>query len=425
MRIFLVFLLALMVGIACNSNKQSQNTDYLFKNISIVSLNDEVVLENKNVLVKDGKILDIFDSISELKVTHVIDLKGKFLMPALADAHVHLPKKESELEKFFILNLINGVTKLRSMRGDWKHLKWREKYNSETSIYPRLYLSAPPLTWRDDLTIDQLEDYVKTAKDFDFIKVLSIKDEVLFRELDSLCKISNISIGGHYPQYVSDGVLFESNYTSFEHLGGLLEQPELLDYRIQEIKKKDIFICPTLSWYSVGSGRYSYEELRNQPGMQYISKEIMNDWIEKTKQYRQKLGQEDYYNEVKEELKKLDIKYKIINTLSKVGVKMLLSPDSSSKYMISGFGMLGEMKLLKNADLSNLEILKMATINFSDFYNENYGTIEIGKDADFIVLSQNPIDNLNALKKVEGVFLNNNFLDKEVLNSLSKSVLPK
>ena len=424
MRLFTVFLSLLILAFSCKK-KQAFDADYLFTNVSIIKLNDEDFLKRKNILVKDGKIIDITDSLPNLKIKNIIDLKGKFLLPALADAHVHLPKNESDLEKFFILNLINGVTKLRSMRGDWKHLEWREKYNSKGSIYPKLYLSAPPISWRNDFTTSQIERFVNKAKPFDFIKILSIKDETLFRMLDSLCKLNNISIGGHYPQNISDNEFFSSNYTSIEHLGGLVEQPELLNYRIQEIKKRNIFLCPTLSWYNVGSGRYSFEELRNQPAMQYISTKVMDDWIEKTKQYRAKMGQEAYLSEVSAELKKLDIKYGIINELNKHGVKMLLSPDSSSKYMISGFGILEEMKLLKKANLTNLEIIKMATINFSEFYNGNFGIIERGKDADFIVLSENPIHNLSVLERVEGVFVNEKFIDHDDLIRLSKSILPK
>jgi hypothetical protein len=388
-------------------------------------MDNEEVLVGVNVLVKDGKVIEISNKNPKLiNAKNRIDLHGKYIMPSLSDAHVHLPKDENDLEKFLILNLINGVTKLRSMRGDWSHLKWKEEYNTETSIYPRLYLSAPPISRKYDFNSEELEAYVDRAKDFDFIKILSIKDETLFKELDSLCKVNNITIGGHFPNNISDDLLFKSNYKSFEHLGGLTEQSELTENRIQEISKKDIFICPTLSWYSIGSGRYTFDELRKQPGMKYFSKEVIDDWILKTKQYRDKLGYKAYKEEVAIELKKLENKYQIIKKLNKIGVKMLLSPDSSSKYIVPGFGVVGEMELLKNADLSNFEILKMATVNFADFFNKDYGTIEEGKDADFIILNNNPLDNIDALKTIDALFFNNNYLDKDTLNELSKSILP-
>ena len=158
--------------------------------------------------------------------------------------------------------------------------------------------------------------------------------------------------------------------------------------------------------------------------MQYVSKEVVNSWIEKTKKYRDKLGAKAYKEEVKIELEKLDEKYLIIQKLNELGVNMLLSPDSSSKYMVAGFGVVGEMELLKNAELSNFEILKMATVNFSNFFKEDYGTIEEGKEADFILLNDNPLENIKTLKTIEGVFFNENYLSKDTLNKLSKSILP-
>ena len=92
--------------------------------------------------------------------------------------------------------------------------------------------------------------------------------------------------------------------------------------------------------------------------------------------------------------------------------------------MVAGFGVVGEMELLKNAELSNFEILKMATVNFSDFFKEDYGTIEAGKEADFILLNDNPLENINTLKTIEGVFFNENYLSKDALNKLSESILP-
>ena len=433
MKKYFLILIVCQTLISCGQNtnkKDITKPDYLasnlvIKNVAVINMVTNKAIKNQDVVVKAGKIISIANAQEQdYKNMVVIDGSGKYMMPSLTDAHVHLPKNESDLERFFILNLINGVTKVRSMRGDWKHLEWREKYNTETSVYPKLYLSAPAISRRDDFSSEELQEFIENARDFDFVKILSIKNETLFKMLDSLCEVNEIKIGGHFPSNLTDAQIFKSSYASFEHLGGLTGQSELLENRLQEIKKKTIFICPTLSWYSVGSGRYSYEELRTQPGMQYVSKEVVNSWIEKTKQYRDKLGAKAYKKEVEIELLKLDEKYHIIKKLNELGVKMLLSPDSSSKYMVAGFGVVGEMELLKNAELSNFEILKMATVNFSDLFKEDYGTIEAGKEADFILLNDNPLENINTLKTIEGVFFNENYLSKDALNKLSESILP-
>ncbi len=231
----------------------AQEADIILKNVSIISMKNDMVLKNKSIAIKNGKIIEIADK-TKFKAKEIIDAKGRFIMPSLSDAHVHFPATEEEMETALNLNLINGVTKLRSMRGDWKHYEWREKYNAINSYYPKLYLSVPAISRNVDWTPAEIEEFVKAAKDrnLDFIKILSIKGQPLFKQLDSICKKYNMPIAGHYPRVASgnelnEDVIFNSNYTSFEHLGGLAgEIQETINRRIALLKAKNITICPTL-----------------------------------------------------------------------------------------------------------------------------------------------------------------------------------
>ena len=422
----------LFVVLAITQTLFSQTTyDLVFKNANIISMESDNVLLNQNIAILNGKIVVIENAKkSKLKAKKTIDLKGKYIMPSLADAHVHLPETEEELQRMFDLNLINGVTKLRSMRGDWKHKEWQNKFNTINSIYPKIYLSAPPISRNLEASTAQLEEFVKAVKDnnYGFIKILSIKNQEIFTQLDSLCKKYDVPLGGHFPRLamgnsLNEDIFFNSNYKSIEHLGGLVGEPNLFESRIQAIKKNDIYICPTLLWYSTGSGQYSYEQLEKLPGMEFVSKETMQEWIEKTKIYREKIGEQAYKDEVAKELKDLQEKYQVIARLQKEGIKMLLSPDASSKYMMTGCNMINEMELLKNANLSNFEILQMATVNFATFHKEYNGVIKVDKPADFIILDQNPLEDLQTLRNVKGVFFNNNYIDNKALEEIKKNLL--
>lgn len=410
---------------------QEAEADYIFKNVNIITMKDDKVLQNKTIVIKNGKIIEVSDK-TNFKSHKTVNAKGKYLMPSLADAHVHLPENNEELEKVMKLNLINGITKIRSMRGTWDDVNRRTKYIYEKDYYPRLYLSPPPIHRSHEFSLAQLENYVKASKDygFDFIKVLSIKNQSLLKQLDSLCKKHDVKIAGHFPKNsdgkgFSDELVFSTNYNSFEHLGGLIGNPECYENRIKKIKQHNVFVCPTMQWYAVGYGQYGINEMLNQRGMEYIPKEIKNDWAEKSKNYREKLGKEGFEKERNEYASEMQERLKVTKRLNDEGVKLLLSPDSSSKFIVPGFGILEEMKLYKKTNISNLDILKSATTNFAFLFNGNYGTIEMGKNADFILLSQNPLQNLNALENIEAVFYNKIYLDKKQLNEIAKSVLPK
>lgn len=430
MKHFLFFIGLLSTQILFSQKIQA---DYLLTNASVIPMNKEVVLKNKDIAIKDGKIVSITESKKgKFEAKQTIDCKGKYLIPSLGDAHVHLPDDEKDLEKILTLDLINGVTKIRSMRGEEKHIEWRKKYNTATSIYPKMYLSATPIHRSQDFTNEQLSQYVKHIKDsgFDFIKVLSVKNQDIFMKLDKLCKENNIKMAGHFPSdpkglVISDDIIFNSNLNSIEHLGGLVGDPTTFESRIRLMKDKNIFSCPTLRWYEIAYGEFDINTIQKQKGIEYIDTKTIADWVEKTLKYREKMGEKALNEELAFYAKEIDERLKVINRLNKEGVKLLLSPDSSSKFIVPGFGMMDEINLYKKAGLSNYDILKAGTINFANYFNDiTTGSIEVGKNADFLFLNENPLENIEAVRQIDGVFFNNNYLNKQKLEELAASVLP-
>lgn len=410
---------------------QKSQADFVFNNVNIVSMTNNKVMKNHSIAIKDGKIIAISNTkTSKIKAAKSIDLKGKFIMPGLSDAHVHLPEKEEQLDKILKLNLINGVTKLRSMRGDWNHLQWKEKFNNKESINPKLYLSPPPIHRGQESSKIQLEKFVKSAAEnnLKFVKVLSIKNQKTFEELDSICKSHNISIGGHFPSnpkgvVIPDEIIFSSNYRSFEHLGGLIGDSTLTNQRLQKIKEKNIFLCPTLQWYMVSYEQYPLDYMQNQPGMQFINPEESKDWSEKTSLYRTKMGKDAFEEEVKKYHTEIEERLAVVKKAYSLKIPLLLSPDSSTKFIVPGFGVMEEMKLYKRAGLPNFDILKAATVNFAKLFDENSGTIEVGKEADFLILNKNPLEEIESLEKIESLFINDQYINKEMLDQITASLL--
>lgn len=422
-------LVVILVILLLGYHSQAQNADYIFKNVNIITMKDDKVIKKQAVVIKDGKIVEITGE-TNYKSKKTINAKGKYLIPTMADAHVHFPENDKEFEKVLKLNLINGVTKLRSMRGDWDDIERKIRYNDKESYYPKLYLSPPPIHRSYDFSFDELEKYVKIAKEynFDFIKILSIKDNETLKNLVELSEKFEMKIGGHFPvnsqdSMLSDELIFSANYTSTEHLGGLIGVGDKLETRVSYIKNNDVYVCPTLQWYAIGYGQYEINEMLNQAGMEYISNTVKEGWAEGTKKYRAKLGKEAFATEKQKYAKEMQERFDITKQLNDKGVKLLLSPDSSSKFIVPGFGIFEEIKLYKIAGLSNFDILKAATVNFASLFNENYGLIDVGTQADFMLLALNPLEDIDALQKIEAIYFNGQYLDKTQLDEIAKSVL--
>ena len=88
---------------------------------------------------------------------------------------------------------------------------------------------------------------------------------------------------------------------------------------------------------------------------------------------------------------------------------------------LSSFGLLPgeslhhELELLVEAGISPLDVVKIATRNGADAIGvlNKVGTIEGGKEADMIILTENPAINISNTKKIEEVINDGKFVDRE------------
>ena len=89
---------------------------------------------------------------------------------------------------------------------------------------------------------------------------------------------------------------------------------------------------------------------------------------------------------------------KIVRALFDAGVPLLAGTDATDSGPVAGFGLHDELEELVKCGLSPYEALKTATINpatyLSHAQNAAFGTIEVGKRADLVLLNANPLDKI-------------------------------
>ena len=71
----------------------SSQREIVFRSVNVIPMEQERVIANQDVVVKNGTITAIGNSgsVKYPSVSLVIDGKGKFLMPGLAEMHAHGP----------------------------------------------------------------------------------------------------------------------------------------------------------------------------------------------------------------------------------------------------------------------------------------------------------------------------------------------
>ena len=111
-----------------------------FVNVNVVPMDTEIVLPNQTVIVRKGRIVAVGPS-AATPITpgaNVIDGRGKYLMPGLADMHVHLEGRSGFGDA--PLFLAYGITTVLNLRpASPEVLAWRREIREGRLLAPNLY----------------------------------------------------------------------------------------------------------------------------------------------------------------------------------------------------------------------------------------------------------------------------------------------
>ncbi|WP_462317359.1 amidohydrolase family protein, partial [Marinilabilia sp.] len=108
-----------------------------------------------------------------------------------------------------------------------------------------------------------------------------------------------------------------------------------------------------------------------------------------------------------------------IRKLNDAGVNIVCGTDAGIGITVPGYSIHQELDFYRQAGLSNYEVLKTATVNAARVHKimNNMGSIEKGKIANLILVDNNPLVDLDALKRPHMVFVNGKGLDRNTLDT--------
>jgi predicted amidohydrolase len=123
----------------------SKQREIVITNVNVVPMDSERILEKQTVIIKNGKISAIGTRLKYTKAALVIDAKGKYLIPGLAEMHAHVPPIDDiePMKEVLMLFAANGITTIRGMLGHPKHLELRSKIQQGEILGPHLYTTGP------------------------------------------------------------------------------------------------------------------------------------------------------------------------------------------------------------------------------------------------------------------------------------------
>ncbi|KPK01989.1 MAG: hypothetical protein AMJ56_21415 [Anaerolineae bacterium SG8_19] len=116
-----------------------------------------------------------------------------------------------------------------------------------------------------------------------------------------------------------------------------------------------------------------------------------------------------------------------LKALVDAGVPVTAGTDASAIGVVWGFAIHQELELFTRAGLTPYQALEAATRIAAKVMGdpEEWGTIEVGKRADLVLLNANPLENIGNTREITGVMVRGQWLPQETLQGMLDEIAAK
>lgn len=385
----------------------------IIKNINLIDGTGKDIQRCVDIKIENHVVSEIG---THLNGDNIIEGNGQYLLPGMIDSHVHVMLEMEPLERRlatpFSYNFYKaidhlkrtvdaGVTTVRDALG--ADLGLKEAVNDGLILGPRLQISVNALT----ITGGHGDSYTKSGIQLpilqdgypglpsgicDGVNEVRKKAREMLRAGADVLKVhatGGVTSATDHPDYtqfsleelkvIVEEAQFRNNRKVMAHAQGLQGVKQCIeagihsiehgiyldDEAVQLMKEKEMYLVPTL--LAPLSVIEFAEELGMSENSIKKSKQVMQDHIDSFKKAHQ------------------------------AGVKIAMGTDAG---VFKHGTNLRELELMVEHGMTEMEAIVSSTKTAAEClgYDEDLGTIEVGKKADFILLDQNPLEDIKVLK---------------------------
>jgi hypothetical protein len=458
---------------------QADNVLLALTHVAVIDATGSPAQLEMTVIISGGYITALGPA-AKVKIpvdARVIDASKKFLIPGLWDMHIHVDDSElypthpsrADKEAVFPLLVANGVTGLRDMGGGLEQIQqWRTRIELGDLLGPRMFTPGPLVdgkfpAWLGVMRVEsetEARDAVRSLvrRGADFIKVYSSISPGPYFALADEAKRLGMVFAGHVPEQLSAAQASDAGQKSLEHMLNFpldcstreeefrrdiaakyddpkADLPELFPGNAEVLSsysrqkcltlfarfaRNGTWLCPTLhnSWrhaHNADPALFDDERARFYP-------EVFREyWKAKTSEARRRSPKfvaqwQGYYELVRQ----------MIPDAQRAGVVLLAGSDSgANEYSVPGFSLHDELAELVSAGLTPMQALQSATLNAARYLGvtDAFGSVEVGKIADLVLLEGNPLEDIRNTRKISAVVVNGKVFDKPDLQKLFDDAL--
>lgn len=425
-----ILLTLLFSGIilSCSSQEPMKKYSLIVSNVTVIPMNKDTSIKNVDVFVSEGKIDKIEKHEKRRKLgllsDVIIDASDQYLLPGLVDCHAHYGDNVDLFDDYDSLYLKYGVTKIIALNGSDQLLEHRKKIKNKTANGPDIVCSSPRNN-DPSLTADQANRLLKEykRKGYDFVKIYNELSTSGFDAFNQNAEENDLRVLGHIPNSIGIYGVLHSNMELVSHAEDFLYHPPVkymmgevtqpvkpdesyINLLADSVTKYGKYVSPTLIAFSsiLSSVGNINDDVSSAPLSINHPIAVHWQWSPSINFYPRKFSTSHSINRLQYAY---DYQLKLVKAFHDAGVKILTGTDAPTiPGLVPGHSLHQEMQILSKVGLSNYDVLKSATVNAAQFLNisNQFGTIEEGKEASFILLSNNPLVNIENTLSIKKVF---------------------
>ena len=184
--------------------------------------------------------------------------------------------------------------------------------------------------------------------------------------------------------------------------------------------KSGTWHCPTLIRLKT-TELCHHDEFRHDPDLRYIAPKVRETWNGAGDAFTAKFSAPQLATFAAQ----FAMQKKLVGLFDQEGVDLLTGTDAGGGvWVVPGASLHHEFDLFTESGLSPLRVLQAATLNAARFLGREAvaGTVEVGKEADLVLLAADPILDARGLHDVAGVVRDGDFYARVELEAMKADV---
>lgn len=411
-----------------------------FVHVNVVPMDRERVLLDQTVLVEKGVIAAVGPDVPVPSGAQIIDGRGKFLSPGLADMHAH-----SESWEDMKVYLANGVTTVLNLGGTSEAFIGQRVplLNSGERpgphIYAALRIDGTPRYGQFVVTTpDEARWAVRLAKTngYRFIKVYNTLSPEAFAAAAAEAGKLGLGVVGHNVEAVGIPAQLEQGQALVAHLEdlmyGLFTPPEedplaapddaLIPQAVDLLRRNQAYVVADLVTFQTIAEQWGRPDVLAGYLQSGDARFVPFEW-------RMNWKRQGYVKKSGSLARRAAFLGRLTKALADGGVGLLAGTDAPTiPGIVPGLSLHDNLDRLVGAGLSPFQALSSATRTPGEYLRRTIvdepsaGEVRAGLRADLILSDRNPLEDLNILRAPAGVMSHGRWYDRAELRGLLEEV---